>query len=130
VGKKEAERFLATVLGEPAKSLGSLVALPLKKRLHRNLIKAAVEAKQLLANAGLSPQEVPLNIIHPAIQANAADPRQLNPVHLSFPVILKELTGSEVRFLDAVYAVAEAAPPRSTAGMRIFTPGSLQGIYD
>ena len=36
--------------------------------------------------------------------ANAADPRHQNEVAPTFPIILKELTSREVKFLDALYS--------------------------
>jgi len=119
--KKESDGFLKAVLGEPAKALGGLIADKINKRRHANLIKICVEAKRALADAGVLPKEVPLNVIHPALEAaslaeepdlqgvwanllaNAADPRQANPVAPSFPHLLRELGVREVKFLDDLY---------------------------
>jgi len=119
--EKEAESFLNTVIGEPAKARGGLLADKINHRRHKNLIGITVEAKRNLAEAGLSPKEVPLKFIHPLLDvcsleeepdiqtiwanmlANAADPRQKNPVGSSFSGILKELTSREVKLLDATY---------------------------
>jgi hypothetical protein len=135
--KKESEGFLRAVCGEPAKALGGLIADKINKRRHANLIKICVEAKRALADAGVSPKEVPLNVIHPALEAasleeepdlqglwanllaNAADPRQANPVAPSFPHLLKELGVREVKFLDELYRIsAEAVRLRQVPAYR------------
>jgi hypothetical protein len=109
VAKKDADSFLKATLVEPLKSVGSWLAEQVNARRHTNLIKIVAKAKQQLSQAGLSPQEVPLSIIHPAMEAaslaedpdmqavwanllaNASDPRLINRVLPSFPGILKEL---------------------------------------
>jgi len=149
--KREAEGFWKAVYAEPAKALGSLVALPLNRRLFRNAVKATVEANRLLKAAGVSPKQVPLSIIHPALQgaaleedpslqaiwanllANAADPRKLAPVSAAFPTILKELSSREVKFLDALYneVVTKANEKRGlfhTAHV-YFSDSELHDIY-
>ena len=96
--KKEADSFLQATLGEPLKAVGGLLTDHINTRRYKNLIKAVANAKQQLSQAGVSPREVPLSIIHPTIEAaslvedpdmqpawanllaNAADPRQGSPV--------------------------------------------------
>jgi hypothetical protein len=124
--KQEAEGFFRAVYAEPAKSLGALMALPLNKRLYRNAVKAVVEANQILKDAGISPQQVPLSIIHPALQAasleehpeiqtlwahliaNAADPQQRNPVMPAFTSILKELRPVDAKLIEGLYKNSRA----------------------
>jgi hypothetical protein len=119
--KKESESFLGAVLGEPAKALGGLIADKVNKRRHANLIKITVEAKRNLQAAGVSPKEVPLSIIHPALEAasleenpdlqtawanllaNAADPRHTGNVPPTFVAILKELTPGHAIMLTALF---------------------------
>jgi hypothetical protein len=119
--KKESDSFLGAVLGEPAKALGGVLADKINARRHRNLITITARAKRSLSDAGVSPKEVPLKIIHPALEAasleddldlqgawsnllaNAADPRKLVPVSAVFPIILKELSARDARFLNALY---------------------------
>lgn len=118
--KKESESFLAATLGEPAKAFGGLLADRINARRHTNLINICVAAKRKLANARVSPREVPLKIIHPMIEAasledkvslqdvwanllaNAADARQGDSVLPSFTDILKDLTAREVKFLESL----------------------------
>src|ERR1039457_4378878 len=125
--KKESESFLNCVYGEPAKALGGLFADKINRRRHANLIKITVEAKRKLAEAGVSPNEVPLSIIHPALEAaslednpdlqamwasliaNAADPRFDNAVEPSFVSILRELIPRQAIFLDSFYEFTESA---------------------
>jgi abortive infection alpha-like protein len=119
--KKESAGFIEAVYGEPAKALGGLWADKLNARRHANLIKITVAAKRKLAEAGVSPAEVPLSIIHPALEAaslqedphlqeiwanllaNAAHPAQRAEVSAAFPLILKELGGRDVKWLEALY---------------------------
>lgn len=127
--EKEAKSFLGAVLGgmfvEPARGIGGLLGDKINARRHTNLINITVEAKRKLAEAGVSPKEVPLSIIHPALEAasleedptlqktwanllaNAADPRSVNPVAPSFVFILKELGSREVKFLETLYTNTE-----------------------
>jgi hypothetical protein len=119
--KKESDGFLKAALAEPGKALSSLLALPINKRLFRNLVKATAEANRVLKEAGLSPGQVPLSIIHPALQAaaleedpnlqsawanllaNAADPRHKDKVLPAFVAILREITPTDALFLSALY---------------------------
>jgi hypothetical protein len=148
--KKVAEGFLKAVYAEPARSLGALIALPLNKRLFRNAVKAIVEANRLLKEAGVSPRQVPLSIIHPAMQsasleedpelqktwanllANAADPRQLKPVLPSFAGVLKELRAPDVKFLDVYYTdlLSRCHPDVSAAADIPSDRAWLMNLYD
>lgn len=139
--KKESESFLNIVLGEPAKALGGLLADRINARRHANLVEITVSAKRKLHDAGVSPKEVPLKIIHPMIEAavleedpdlqtvwanllaNAADPRTLSPVSVTFPTILKELSSREVRFLNALQTHISVKAHRS------FYEYQLQNLY-
>jgi len=146
--KKDAESLIKIMLGEPAKALGSLMAVPLTKRLHRNLITAAIEAKKRLAEAGVSPKEVPLSIIHPALQgaaleenpelqaawanliANAADPRYEDKVLPSFVVMLKELSPQGAVLLKILYEDAsKRRPKRMVEGTR-YSLLQIQTLFD
>lgn len=127
--KKESDGFLKAVYGEPAKAFGGLIADKINKRQHANLIKITVEAKRDLAQAGLTPKEVPLSIIHPALEAasleedpdlqaiwaallaNAADPRQASKVIPAFVPILKEMTPAAVKFLDTLLPAGSTDAP-------------------
>jgi hypothetical protein len=121
--KKESDGFLKAIYGEPAKALGGLFADKINKRRHHNLITITAEAKRKLKDAGVSPKEVPLSIIHPALEAasleehpdlqqtwanllgNAADPRQSKLTSPSFPIMLRELRSKDVRFLSRLYEI-------------------------
>jgi|ERR1035441_3310510 hypothetical protein len=141
--KKESDGFLKAVYGEPAKAFGGLIADKLNRRRHANLIKITVEAKRKLAEAGVSPKEVPLKIIHPALEAasleedpdlqviwsallaNAADPRQARKVTAPFIPMLKEMTPATVKFLDAL---SPAVTPGATADPRPLTERTLSQV--
>ncbi len=134
VAKEGAKGFISAVLHEPGEALGGLIADFIKERRHANLINIAVRSKQRLDDAGVSPKAVPLSIIHPALEAasleedlnlqeiwanllaNAADPRDINPVTPSFPAILKELSAREVKLLDTLFQEVrdEMQPRRQT----------------
>jgi hypothetical protein len=64
--------------------------------------------------------------------ANAADPRSGSLVSPSFPIILKELSSREVRFLDALYETcltrAKGEPPREPESVT-YEKASLSDIY-
>ena len=147
--KRESEGFLKAVLGEPAKALGGLLADKVNSRRHANLIKITVEAKRKLTDAGISPKEVPLKIIHPMLEAasleeapdlqstwanllaNAADPRQTNSVFPSFPTMLKELGHREVCFLNSFYDEISGSdlPHGTRLADREVSKERLLGVY-
>ena len=122
--KKEAEGFLRTLLHGPAEALSGLWTDKVNARRHANLIQIAVSASKRLKDASVSPKAVPLSIIHPALDAasleeepdlqdvwanllaNAADPRAAQSILPSFSVILKELSGRQVKLLDALFQMA------------------------
>jgi hypothetical protein len=128
---KQAQDFIAAVSGHPGESLGTILG-NFGKRRFDNIEAVGNKAHLTLLNIGVTPGEVPLNVLHPLLDAasvqedptlqdtwanllaNAADPRQINRVSASFPGILKELSGREVKFLDALYENAN---------------GRLEGIF-
>jgi hypothetical protein len=77
-------------------------------------------AHLILLNIGEKPREIPLNILHPALEAaslqedtdlqevwanflaNAGDPRQVTRVEPSFVAMLRNLSSREVRFLESL----------------------------
>jgi hypothetical protein len=138
IAQKEANSFLTAILGEPLKAVGGLFADQVNARRHSNLIKVVVNAKQQLSQAGVSPKEVPLSIIHPAIEAaslaedpdmqalwanllaHAADPRQGGTSVLpSFSGILKDLVSRDAKFLAALHSRATMKAKRLGAGARL-----------
>jgi Abortive infection alpha len=114
------EYFIAAAMGHPREELGTILGTTFRRRL-RNLSEIGSKAHLTLLNIGVEPVPVPLRIIQPLaegasleedvnlkdkwanLMANAADPRQRNPVEPCFPAILKELSGREVRFLDTMF---------------------------
>jgi hypothetical protein len=144
--KTESESFLSAALGEPAKAFGGLIADKINARRHQNLIKITAQAKERLAQSGVSPKEVPLNIIHPALEAasleenvdlqarwanllaNAADPRQERPVSPTFSGILKDLNARDAQFLDALYERVFQSPLGRPAEVT-FSENALQMVY-
>jgi hypothetical protein len=122
--RKESVGFIRTVLGEAVAELGGMLGDRVRERRHKNLIPISIRANQRLKDAGVSPQQVPLKIIHPLLEAasleeeprlqelwanllaNAADPRSTRSVAASFPEILKTLSADEARLLDGLYSGA------------------------
>lgn len=123
--KEGGKSFLSAVLRPPGEALGGIYADQLNERRHANLIKIAARAQHRLQVAGVTAKQVPLSIIHPALEAasleenenlqdlwanllaNAADPRGINTVSASFPGMLRELSARDVTFLDALYRHAK-----------------------
>jgi hypothetical protein len=122
---KRAEDFLTAALGHPGESIGEILGNTAHRRIE-NAQAVLGKSNLILLNIGLKTGEIPLNILQPAIEAaslqedptlqdiwanllaNAGDPRQSNSVMASFPAMLKELGGQEVKFLDALYENANA----------------------
>jgi Abortive infection alpha len=119
--KENSQSFLKAVLHEPAQELGALLGDKIRERRHANLIKTTSRAQERLKEAGLTAKEVPLSIIHPALEsasveedpdlqeiwanmlANAANPESPDAVAPSFPAILKELRPVDVKFLATLH---------------------------
>jgi hypothetical protein len=138
----EAETFLQALITDPAKELGGLLKDKIRSIRHSNLIRIVVSAKRKLQDAGISPREVPLKIIHPLLEnasleedddlqerwsnllANAADPAHKQTIRPSFIAILKELTPKDALFLDTLF---EAAIPLSAFVGYSFW--ELDGLY-
>jgi len=118
---QKAESLLKVVLGPPAEEFGQLWKDRVSARRFRNLVTIAVEAKEQLSRARLSPKEVPLKIIHPLLEvasleedtdlqkqwasllANASAGGSCSQVLPCFVDILRQLTPTEARFLDKAY---------------------------
>ncbi|HWE48899.1 MAG TPA: Abi-alpha family protein [Bryobacteraceae bacterium] len=127
VAKDQAERFLSNVLGEPATALGGLFVDKINIRRFRNLVNTVVEAKRLLAERGLTEKDVPLNIIHPALEAaslaedhdlrtlwanllaNAADPRNSRQIEAAFVGVFKELSSRDGKFLGRLFQLGNGS---------------------
>jgi hypothetical protein len=149
--KESSKSFLSAVLHEPAQELGSLLGDRVRERRHKNLIKITARAQERLREAGLTAREVPLSIIHPALEAasleenpdlqdiwanllaNAATTEVENAVYPSFPSILKELRARDVKFLDALFRSALVQCKNAKSMMRVesvlFNPIRADEIY-
>jgi len=121
VAKENSHSFLKAVLHEPAQELGSLLGDKIRERRHQNLIKITARAQERLKGAGYTARQIPLSIVHPALDAasfeedpnlqetwsnllaSAATSNPKGCVYPSFPSILKELTATDVKFLDALF---------------------------
>ena len=117
---KQAQDFIAAASGHPGETMGTILGNIAQRRI-RNGEVVVNKAYFTLLNIGVTPGEIPLNVLQPALEAaslaedaemqerwtnllaNAADPGQQNKVSPAFPSILKELTSREVKFLDALF---------------------------
>ena len=116
---KQAQDFIAAA-GRPGESLGTILG-DLGRRRIEYIEAVGNKAHFILLGIGVSPGEVPLNVLHPLLEsaslqeedklqstwanllATASDPRRRDPVEPSFIGMLKELSWREVRFLDCIY---------------------------
>jgi hypothetical protein len=129
---KQAQDFLAAATGHPGESLGTIIGNVIHRRIE-NAERILSRAHLTLLNIGVTPKEIPLNILHPAIEgaslqedeflkdtwanllANAADPRHRNKVAPSFPAILKELSPHDAKLVQSLYqSRLDATVPSST----------------
>ena len=125
---KQGQDLLAAAMGHPGESIGTMLG-NLGRRRIANIEQVWEKAGLTLLNLQLPepPADIPLNTSVPILEAasleeepsrqdrwanllaNAADPRQLNPVQAAFAKTLNELGHREVRFLDALYKHASEA---------------------
>ena len=124
----------------------------LGKITHRRIENAEgilSRAHLTLLNIGITANEIPLNILHPALEAaslqeddvlketwanllaNAADPRQRNRVVPSFPAILKELSAYDAKLAQSLYQSRLDAtdPSGSRATDAGFSYSQFLGFY-
>lgn len=131
-GAGTAGGWLLARLAEPSlKEVGEVLATPVKRWAARQ--RAILErAGGLLQTAGLEPRQVPDDVWAPLLQhaalvdddamqarwaallAAAADPRQ-PAIPSSFPRILAELSSTDARVLEAVYATLAKMAPQKDA---------------
>jgi hypothetical protein len=116
---KQAQDFVAALSGHPGESIGTILGTITRRRLE-NVETVANKAYLTLLNIGVKATAVPLPVFASLLEgsslqeepsmreiwanllANAADPRNMNPVRVTFPAILRELSVHDVRFLDAI----------------------------
>lgn len=119
VAAKQAQDFIAAVSGHPGDSIGTILGT-LTKRRSENGETVGSRAHLLLLNIGVRASAIPLPVLVPTLEAasleedpslqetwanllaNAADSRKITPVTATFPMILRELSIQDVRFLDAI----------------------------
>jgi hypothetical protein len=144
---KQAQDFISAVFGHPGESLGTILGTIVKQRSD-NAEGVASRAYLTLLNIGEKPGVVPLPILLPALEAaslhdepdiqerwanllaNAADPRQFNPVSASFVRVLQDLGHREVKFLDALYADAARGRPLREVSLPEDAPYSIDALRE
>lgn len=142
-------RLIEKLFGGAAEQLGGMLTDTLAFQRQARQIVFFKKLQAAVENAGFEPQKIPDKIWLPALQhalleddetlqeswanllANAADPRQINPVLPSFSQIMKEFTPREARFLDALYEhLSSRTSPRGRLPFdRMFTRGDLSNVY-
>jgi hypothetical protein len=124
VAKKDGESFLACVLGEPLKEFGGLLKDRIAARRHRNLTKIAVAAKKQLEEHGLEPQEVPLKIIHPLLEASSLE--EDNTLQGAWTNLLSDAaSGKELPYLFLINAVRELSKKQALFFKVLYTKLSM-----
>ena len=132
---KQAQEFIAAASGHPGESLGTILGKITHRRIE-NAEGVLSSAHLTLLNIGITAKEIPLSILHPALEAaslqeddvlretwanllaNAADPRQRNKVVPSFPAILKELSAYDAKLAQSLYhSRLYATDPPSSRGI-------------
>jgi hypothetical protein len=133
----EAGEFLARVSGGPLHEIGAWLGDHVRVWRVQRQIGILERARQDLCDAGRSPRQVKWNVLFPlleagsleddpemaerwaALLANAADP-EATEVPPSFPDILKQLSPTEARILDAVFeALVEGGEDAILHGARV-----------
>jgi hypothetical protein len=122
--------LIKSIFGGSAEQIGLMWTDALAARRIRRLVPLMESVRTVLKDAHIDPRQIPDNIWLPILQeatlqddetlqekwanllANAADPRQTNPVIPSFSSILKDLTFREARFLDVLYKLRLNNPQR------------------
>jgi hypothetical protein len=117
---KQAQDFVAAIAGHPGETIGTIVG-NLAQRRSKNAEIVTEKAHFTLLNIGFPAAPIALNVLQSLLEgaslqedphlqdiwanliANAADPREQNRVLPSFPLILKELTSRDAKFLDRFY---------------------------
>lgn len=117
----------------------------------RNAVKIFMRTRQMLADAGLSPDSIAPRLFLPAIEAasieddeslqerwaallaNAADPSHRKTISLSYVEALKQLTPEQAIFLDRIYDRVmrnSTFPPRmSDIGVKIGAFNCLLDLF-
>jgi hypothetical protein len=122
---KQAQDFIAAVAGHKGESVGTILG-SLVERRRKNAEAAAGGAYLTLLNIGVTPAEIPLKVLQPALDAasleedesmqqlwanllaNAADARHPGKILPSFPQILHQLRPSDAQFLNNLVDAWEA----------------------
>ncbi len=132
-------RELAKVYLEPvARAKGQLHADKIKHQCFKNAVKMLQEADHLLRDAGVTKRKLDLKVVIPIIEHSSlveeedltskragllASAAAGDPVHVSYPKILAELTAAEAKILDLLFQwkedetrVANWSPQEHTIG--------------
>jgi hypothetical protein len=134
---KPVSEVIEKIAGPAAEELGLTIQDTVKVFRLKRQIRLWNKVKQICQEANIEPSRMPLKLVAPIIEnasleeeddlqdvwanmlANAANPREENPVAPSFPAILKELSARDVKFLNSMYEMAlkgTGARPRAGFG--------------
>ncbi len=116
--------LIQALFGPAATEAGLMLKDSVQRYRHMRRMRLLKRTQEVLANARIEPSRVALKLLIPIIEnasneeedslqdvwanllSNAANAEEENNVHPSFPEILKELTGRDVKFLNALYLFA------------------------
>lgn len=146
IAREDSKGFLKHLLGPSAEAIGESLAVRHKERMFNNLVEVLARAKKKLADAGVSPKEVPLKIIHPLLEgasleedenlremwakllASAASKGSFT-LHPSFVDILRQLHPEEGRLLQAIFANMHLRKETDSDSTRIGTINELEDLF-
>lgn len=137
------------LFGGPVEEIGGMWTDALATRRKIRQIKLFTKLQRAIEEAGFDPRQIADNVWVPALQeaslqdgeeiqdifanllANAADPRQRNPVYPLFISMVKGLTPRDAKFLDALHAMLLEAlqAPRGVTGIVKFADYEIKGAY-
>ena len=142
-----AKPFLAKILGPGAEEIGEIGRDYIKGRRAKNAERTLSDADKLLTEIGREPQEVPLDVAVPlleaaslqenptlaelwaALLANAADPAQRVAVQPGFAEVLRQLTPTDAQVMALLYEQASYDPKHVRHALKaISTAGFAEAL--
>jgi Abortive infection alpha len=145
---KPVNDLIVSIFGPAAKEAGLMLKDQVRVFRASRQLQLYKRAAEILKEANISPQQVPLKLLYPIIEnasieesdelqdrwanllARAADPKDASNISVAFPEMLRELTPRYVKFLDALYDDAHEKVTRGyKTGMIQVSFGSVGLLY-